>query len=142
MDTILLKKLLYWGVAGILCLLAFVFNIKDLNNFEPFKQVCYTCTFNVKVTKIKKRRDYYITGENLKGKSIEFEVYDVWNLKELQVGDSIIKQNGEWKIKIVKRDTTLFIEPEFPVQWYRTIFSKYTVYTKLGMSTHVLQQKS
>ena len=116
MDTILLKKLLYWGVAGILCLLAFVFNIKDLNNFDPFKQVCYTCTFNVKVTKIKKRRDYYITGENLKGKSIEFEVYDVWNLKELQVGDSIIKQNGEWKIKIVKRDTTLFIEPEFPEQ--------------------------
>ena len=99
MDTILLKKLLYWGVAGILCLLAFVFNIKELNNFEPFKQVCYTCTFNVKVTKIKKRRDY-----------------DVWNVKELQVGDSIIKQNGEWKIKIVKRDTTLFIEPEFPVQ--------------------------
>ena len=43
-------------------------------------------------------------------------MYDVWNLKELQVGDSIIKQNGEWKIKIVKRDTTLFIEPEFPEQ--------------------------
>ena len=35
MDTILLKKLLYLGVAGILCLLAFVFNIKDLNNFDP-----------------------------------------------------------------------------------------------------------
>ena len=115
MDSILFKKVLYWGAGGILCLLAFVFNIKELCNFEPYKQVCYTCAFNVKVTKIKKSRDYYITGENFKGKSIEFEVYDVWDLKELQVGDSIIKQNGEWKIKIVKRDTTLFIKPEFPV---------------------------
>ncbi len=37
-------------LGGILCLLAFVFNIEELGNFEPYKQVCYTCAFNVKVT--------------------------------------------------------------------------------------------
>ncbi len=50
MASILLKKVLYWGAGGILCLLVFVFNIKELGNFEPYKQVCYTCAFNVKVT--------------------------------------------------------------------------------------------
>ena len=45
-----MASILCWGAGGILCLLAFVFNIEELGNFEPYKQVCYTCAFNVRVT--------------------------------------------------------------------------------------------
>lgn len=38
MASILLKKVLCWGAGGILCLLAFVFNIKELNIFEPISK--------------------------------------------------------------------------------------------------------
>lgn len=116
MNNIQLKKTLFYGASGIFCLLLFIYGIIDSNNFEPYKQACYTSAFNAKVTRIKKSRDYYITGEDAKGKSTEFEVYDVWNLKGLQVGDSIVKLKGEWKIKIVKKDTTLYVEPDFPIQ--------------------------
>ena len=116
MDTIQLKKALFYGASGIICLLLFILSFKDSNDYESYKQACYTSAFDAKVTRIKRSRDYYITGEDAKGKSTEFEVYDVWNLKGLQVGDSIVKHKGEWKIKIVKKDTTLYVEPEFPVQ--------------------------
>lgn len=49
-------------------------------------------------------------------KEICLAILLVTHLKGLQVGDSIVKLKGEWKIKIVKKDTTLYVEPEFPVQ--------------------------
>ncbi|GEM_PF-1018136 len=116
MNNIQLKKILFYGASGIICLLLFIFSFKDSNDYETYKQACYSSAFNAKVTRIKKNRDYYITGEDARGENTEFEVYDVWNLKGLQVGDSIVKHKGEWKIKIVKKDTTLYVEPEFPVQ--------------------------
>lgn len=54
-------------------------------------------------------------------KEICLAILLVTHLKGLQVGDSIVKLKGEWKIKIVKKDTTLYVEPEFPIQLYRVL---------------------
>lgn len=113
MDTFLLKKYVLWPI---FCVILFFIFIKQgkLDNFS-YNENVKKQSFCVKVISIKKVREYYVKGIDMRGHFVKLVISPKWNLQTVHVGDSLIKKENSYEIKIITKHKTIIPPPELPL---------------------------
>ena len=108
-----LRKYALWPV---LCVILFLIFIKQgkLSN-SSYNEDVKRQSYSVKVISIKKAREYYISGIDTNGYFIELVISPKWNLRTVQVGDSVIKKANSYEIRVVTRQKSIILTPELPL---------------------------
>ncbi len=113
MNTFLLRKRFLWSIFCIV--LFFIFIKQDKQNNNSYNQNIKAQSYCVKVTSIKKAREYYVYGTDRKGQPLKLVISSKWNLHTVQVGDSLIKRRNSFDIKLVSKNKSRILTPELPL---------------------------
>lgn len=107
------KKHALWAI---ICIVLFFIFLKqgELNN-SSYNEDVKKQSYSVKVMSIKKVREYYVTGIDTQGHHRKLVISPKWNLREVQVGDSMIKNANSYDIKIISSKKSTTITPELPL---------------------------
>ena len=112
MDTIFLRKYALWPV---LCVILFLIIKQGKLSNHSYNEDVKRQSYSVKVISIKKTREYYISGIDTNGYLIELVISPKWNLRTVQVGDSVIKKANSYEIRVVTRQKSIILTPELPL---------------------------
>ena len=101
---------------AIICIVLFLIFIKqgELSN-STYNEDVKKESYSVKVMSIKKVREYYVTGIDTQGRHRKLVISPKWNLREVQVGDSMIKNANSYDIKIITSKKSITLTPELPL---------------------------
>ena len=86
-----------YALQAIICIVLFLIFIKqeELSN-STYNEDVKKESYSVKVMSIKKVREYYVTGIDTQGRHRKLVISPKWNLREVQVGDSMIKNANSY----------------------------------------------
>ena len=101
---------------AIICIVLFLIFIKqgELSN-STYNEDVKKESYSVKVMSIKKVREYYVTGIDTQGRHRKLVISPKWNLREVQVGESLIKDANSYDIKIITSKKSITLTPELPL---------------------------